>query len=368
MKVCMVTSVHSPFDSRIFYREAKSLERAGYEVTVIAPADPVGQVVDNIHIVGIPRVKSRWGRVRAWQYVLREVKKLKPDIVHFHDPELLLIAPNFRPAKVIYDCHEHNAEAMLWKYWIPNLLRYPLSFLTSQLEPALARWTDAIVIVEDSQAKTFRQVGKPVVLLYNFPMWDGAPGSHINDRIVIHVGTHGEARGCRVMIEAIRLVTSKIPDVKLVLVGHFSPIEYESKVHELILAYGLENTVELAGEVPHADVPRWIARATVGIVALQKTSQFCKGIPTKLFEYMAHGIPVVASDLPATRRFMEQAGCGFLVEPSNPQQYADAIIYLLDHQEEAKRMGENGRQAVNRAYHWKHEEEKLLSLYHSILN
>jgi glycosyltransferase involved in cell wall biosynthesis len=131
---------------------------------------------------------------------------------------------------------------------------------------------------------------------------------------------------------------------------------------------GLKDTVDLIGSVRHADVPEWIARANVGIVALQATSQYRKGIPTKLFEYMACGIPVVASDLPATRRFMDPASCGFLVEPSNPQQYADAITYLLDHQEEAKRMGENGQQAVRKVYHWKYEEEKLLALYQSILD
>jgi len=367
VKVCMVTSVRSPFNARMYCKEGKSLENAGYEVTVIAPADFEEQVVDNIRVIGVPRVRSRWGRMRVWRHILREVKRLKPDIVHFHDPELLLIAPYFCPARVIYDCREHYAEAVLWRHWIPKPLRYPLSVLVSWLEPALARWTDAIVIVEDSQAEMFREIGKPLVLLYNFPVWDCVPEPHIDDKIVIHVGSHSEARGCRTMIETMRLVTSRIADVRLLLVGPFDSAAYESEIRELILEYGLKDTVELVGLVPYADVPKWIARAAVGVIALRATSQYRKGIPSKLFEYMACGIPVVAGDLPATRRFMESASCGFLVEPSNPQQYADAIIYLLGHPEEAKRMGENGRRAVEETYNWEKEENKLLDLYAELL-
>jgi glycosyltransferase involved in cell wall biosynthesis len=90
-------------------------------------------------------------------------------------------------------------------------------------------------------------------------------------------------------------------------------------------------------------------------------------MPTKLFEYMATGLPVIASNFPHWKEILEDNHCGLVVDPLNPKEIARAIEYLLDHPEEASRMGENGRQAVKDKYNWEEEGKKLLDLYERLL-
>jgi glycosyltransferase involved in cell wall biosynthesis len=90
------------------------------------------------------------------------------------------------------------------------------------------------------------------------------------------------------------------------------------------------------------------------------------GLPNKLFDYMLCGLPVVASDFPEIRKVVGEAGCGVLVDPTDPDAIAEAIIYLLEHPDEARKMGENGRRAVEERYNWGEMEGRLLDLYRSL--
>ena len=82
-----------------------------------------------------------------------------------------------------------------------------------------------------------------------------------------------------------------------------------------------------------------------------------------MFEYMAAGIPVVASNFPLWKEIIEENKCGICVEPANVEQISDAVNYLLNNPEEAQRMGANGRKAVEEKYNWNNEAKTLLQLY-----
>lgn len=368
MKVCHVTSVHTTFDTRIFHKECRTLEQAGHDVILIAPADWEEKVVDGIRVIGLPRIARRYQRVLLWRQIVQEVKKLAPDVVHLHVPELLLIAPYLRPAKLIYDCEESYAEATMLKTWIPRPLRYPLSVVVALLEPAMAKWTDVIVVTADGHVDRFRKAGRPIITIYNFPLlnyFDLAPCTG-DGRTIIHLGCQTKARGSMIMTKAMRIVVEELPNAKLLLVGPFDDSRGEIEVRQLLSAYSMEKAIVLTGEVPYTDVPKWLIQADVGLIALQDTEKFKTCIPTKLFEYMSCRIPVVASDLPPAEQFMGGLNCGFLVKPDDPREYAEAIVYLLSHPAEARHMGENGRKAVEERYNWESEAAKLVELYEKL--
>ena len=90
-KVCILSSVHSPFDTRVFHKEAKSLIKMGYDVTLIAPHDH-DTCVDQIHIKAIQKHPIRFKRMTltVWS-VYREALRVNAEIYHFHDPELIPI-------------------------------------------------------------------------------------------------------------------------------------------------------------------------------------------------------------------------------------------------------------------------------------
>jgi glycosyltransferase involved in cell wall biosynthesis len=81
---------------------------------------------------------------------------------------------------------------------------------------------------------------------------------------------------------------------------------------------------------------------------------------------MLEELPVIASDFPLWERFINDNKSGILVNPNNIEEIANAIIKLIENPEEAKQMGENGRNAILSKYCWKSEEEKLLRLYQSL--
>jgi glycosyltransferase involved in cell wall biosynthesis len=368
MKVCHVTSLHPPFDVRIFHKECRTLAQGGYDVTLLAQADWQEKVVDGVRVIGLPKINRRYQRPRVWRSVVSKVKELKPDIVHFHNPELLLITPFLRPARLIYDCQEANAETMLVRRWIPRPLRYPVSRLVALLEPILARRADAIVVTEDSHVKLFQKCGCPVVLLYNYPLLSNLDFARRSDgKTILHVGLLSEGRGAGTMIEAMKRVVQRVPEARLLLVGSFDCPADEVEIRQMIADYGLENAVVLVGWVPFSDLPKWFVQGDVGLVPWQTKEKFPPQIiPTKMFEYMSFGLPVVASNRLAIRRFMDGLDCGLLVEPGDAQGFAEAIEYLLGHPAEAKRMGERGRRAVEEAYHWETQGKKLVALYRQL--
>ena len=89
-------------------------------------------------------------------------------------------------------------------------------------------------------------------------------------------------------------------------------------------------------------------------------------MPHKMFEYMAAGIPVIASDFKFWRPIIADTKCGLLVDPQDPKSIAGAIEYLLTHPKEAEEMGLRGRNAVEKSYSWQTQEQELLKLYSSL--
>jgi glycosyltransferase involved in cell wall biosynthesis len=90
-------------------------------------------------------------------------------------------------------------------------------------------------------------------------------------------------------------------------------------------------------------------------------------LPIKMFEYMAAGIPVIASDFPLWRELIQESGSGIVVDPFHPKAIAEAISYVLSHPKHAQAMGLCGRRAVETSYNWRHEERQLLDLYNCLL-
>ncbi len=106
-----------------------------------------------------------------------------------------------------------------------------------------------------------------------------------------------------------------------------------------------------------------LGSARVGMVVLQPIPNYVNSLPVKMFEYMAAGIPVVASDFPLWKEIVSRANCGVTVDPREPTQIASAIECLVEDADLARRMGANGRHAVETTYHWQHEWDRLRTLY-----
>jgi len=374
-KIGILSSVHQALDPRIFYREARSLRRSGYEVTVIAQHDR-DEIVDEISIQALPRT-PRWRRPLLWLTLLRRALASRADAFQFHDPELLLVVPWLRlltGKPTIYDVLESHADFIRIKTYLPAWLRRPMARLFAIAEPWLARCHSGLIFADDRIAETFASLRCPKATLFNYPESDFVRQALEQTRgrgyapVVLHLGGHEVSRGTALMVEAFERVARARPEARLLLVGPFFPPSLEQEMRADIARRGLTHAVTITGPVPFTQVGDYLRQASVGWWAAQPVAKYEKNIPTKIFEYMAYGCAVVSSDLQPVRPFIQPGRNGYLARPDDPAAHAQAILELLDHPEKARAMGQLGQEWVSARYNWDEMEKRLLAFYAQVLS
>jgi glycosyltransferase involved in cell wall biosynthesis len=238
----------------------------------------------------------------------------------------------------------------------------------------LARKESGLIFADDAIAADFAGFRGPATTLFNFPgrelVDQGAgPANDARKRqpIVLYLGGMERNRGSALMVNAFAEVVAQMPEARLMVVGHFMPPKLADEVLIEARRLGIEQAVTLTGRVPFDTIGSYLAQAAVGWVTWQPYAKNEKNIPTKLFEYMAFGLPVVSSDLASTRPFIAGKGNGILVEAGNPTAHAAAILQLLRDPTLRERMGRAGRKLVETHFNWSAMEQRLLSLYHAVL-
>lgn len=365
------TTVHPRTDTRIRIKEVATLARVWPGEVALFVQDGKGIEVAPecgyfIHDTGAPpRGRFRRMTIGAWR-MYRAVRKARPRVAHFHDPELLPWAILLRVLgiQIVFDMHEDIPRQLLHKDWVHPLAARVASWIYILFELSAKRWLDAIVIVVPALRE--RLDSKNVILIANFPSLSEFPATPEAKRErmagrFVYVGGIVGVRGVREMVEAIGLVRDD--RVQLNLLGAFNDEQLEVQMRAL----DGWRRVQFLGWSDRKTVVAELSKASAGLVLLHPTPQYVISYPVKMFEYMAAGLPVIASDFPLWREIVEGAGCGLLVDPLDPVAIAEAMQWIIDHPEEAAEMGRRGRVAVERTYNWEAESSKLIDLYHRLL-
>jgi glycosyltransferase involved in cell wall biosynthesis len=358
-----MTSVHPPFDTRIFHKECKSLAMAGYDVTLIAPHAEGDLVRDGVKLRAVAPPRDRRERLmRTVPQVYRAAVRENADIYHFHDPELLPVSAllRMRGKRVIYDVHEDYTGTMSGKKWLPAALHGPAAIAVRACEAVFSAACSRVIAVTPRIAEKFRPSKTRIV--QNYPWMHELQCSESlpyekREPVAVYVGALGDARGLREMAQAIHLVAKKMP-AKLLIGGPVRPgarAEFSGN--------GEHGVVEYLGQLNRPQVAALLARARVGLVLHHPQGNYLHGQPTKVFEYMSAGLPVLASNLPVCRRIIEPAACGLLADPLNPEAIAEAMMWLFSNPSQAEEMGRNGQRAVAETYNWESESERLIATY-----
>ena len=370
MKCCHLTSVHPWEDARIFGKMCRSLAEAGVETHLVAPRDAGAPALEVVHGVTVHAVARRSGRFRrATQTVFavwRKARGLNADLYHLHDPELIPIGLLLRAAGrvVVFDFHEDFPSQVRGKHWIPPLLRGIASMLAGQAEVIATRAFQGIVAATPHIASRFPPA--KTVSVSNFARLDefsaeGDAAPAEKAPCLAYVGAITAERGLLELLDALALLPAASP-VRLLLAGRFSPASFEG---ELRARPGWAR-VDYLGFLDRPGIAALLARCRVGMVTLRPAERYLDSQPVKMFEYMAAGLPVVASNFPLWRAIVEGAGCGLLVNPLDPSAIHAAIQTLLGDPVAAAAMGRRGRAAVETTYNWRPESGKLLAFYHRL--
>jgi glycosyltransferase involved in cell wall biosynthesis len=364
-KILHLTSVHTIRDPRIFHKECKSLAALGHDVALIAPHDRP-EVIDGVRIVPVAKASGRLQRmVQVGLRVYRAARRERGDICHFHDPELMWVGLLLKlgGTTVVYDVHEDVPKQIMGKHWIPRAVRPVISKAVWLVEQVTARIIDGIVAATPSIARKFPAAKTAVV--QNFPeaafaRRDGAetPWPERADAFV-YTGGLMEIQGVREMARAFE----RLPEAMTgTVAGTFYPPTLEAE----IAALPGWRRVRYLGQVPRAEIVQAMRSARAGVVLNHPTVNYVDAYPTKMFEYMASGLPVVCSNFPLWAGIVRDADCGIAVDPLDPEAIAAALRTLGEDPERAQRLGENGRRAIAERYNWEAELGKLEALYQRV--
>lgn len=363
--ICHVTSVHQPTDVRIFLKECRSLAGAGFKVSlVVAGADD--REVDGVSIYGVAKSAGRLSRFwHTVNEVMERAVSLKADVYHLHDPELLRDVQKLAKAgaKVTYDAHEDLPKQVMAKTYIPYFLRKPISLLAERMERRVVQKLAGVVTATPIIAERFKKYNPNTTAICNFPSLIDMPVPVLwSDKAdeVCYIGGIFKTRGAVEMVNAM----TGLDNTRLNLAGSFSPQSLRS---ELMNLPGWDKVNEL-GFLNRDGIRSILSRSKVGLVLLHPTDSYKEALPVKLFEYMAAGLPVVASNFPIIKEIVEKHQCGRCVDPLDTSAITTAIRFLIDHPLEAFEMGQRGRKAVEKYYSWQSQEKLLVEFYQNLLS
>lgn len=367
IKVCHMTSAHPANDIRIFKKECVSLSKTGYEVHLVQRGESGEQ--DGVFITGVGQpVGGRLSRMTTFaRKVYRAALDIDADIYHIHDPELLPYGMKLkkRGKKVIFDSHEWYGVQIASKPYLPKWLANCISWCYAYYEDYVVKKIDGVIFPCTIEGKNpFEGKCAHVALVNNTPILQELYSDWKNEQktrvACCYIGGIRPDRGITQDVEACNRV-----EVPLILAGNYSSEKYK----EIICALDHKKYIEWRGYLDRTGVCEILQESSIGLVTELNFGQNNKtdNLPTKAYEYMAFGLPIIISHSDYVDRIIQERFFGISVDPNNVDEIATAIQYLMDNPEEARKMGENGRRAVQEEFNWAVEEKKLLALYEDIL-
>jgi glycosyltransferase involved in cell wall biosynthesis len=186
--------------------------------------------------------------------------------------------------------------------------------------------------------------------------------------VVIYVGVLGVERGLETVLEAMPMVRSDFPKAKCLLVGRVNYRGLDTRYGNNLNEYLSRGNITVTGQVDYDQVMRYLAQSDVAWTPFPAITKHRWGIGTKLTEYMAMSLPVVASDYGEGAEVVKNENCGLLVPLEDPEAHARAISLLLSDGCLARDLGERGREAFKERYTWESQAVKLGQFYRRLLD
>lgn len=367
IKIAHITTVHPRYDTRIYRKMAMSLALEGNTVYLLV-ADGFGSCIsDNINIIDIGKPRNRIDRILNFVgKALRVINSLDVDLIHLHDPELLIITSQVNSKiKIIFDSHEDIPADILHKKYINSMLRKSISLSYAMYERMIFPRLDGLIGATEKITERILPLNINSVTINNYPIIGEFKHSLKlnNDRDhIIYLGAIDEDRGVLKLVQSIALLENK--NVKLDLCGEFTEDDIFHKVQELD---GWKNTI-YHGHVSRDKAGIIFSNAFAGIVNFLETPNHLISLPNKLFEYLNASVPVICSNFDHWKKIIDRYECGITVDPKDPSDLAYAIDYLYKNSLISKKMGENGYIAVKEQFNWNVEFDNLKEFYFKVIN
>jgi len=364
------------------YNEARSLLKAFGHVNIIAwdreCTQPKLEIVDGILVERI-RIKTgvEKGPIRnGWKVLLFNLivflklvlRRREVDIIHAFNIDTMIstiTAAKLMGKGAILDLCEPDYYAFWDKKYAPFLK------VINWLEKVISRRFDAVFVHNNYQVKKFQKYG-----VRHLEQIGTYPSSRlIVERIKIHrnsenkpviigrIGTIYANNGIEELVEAFKLLLNRFKHTRLLLAGRVYN-NYQETFDRLM--HFLGDKVEVTGPFSPEQIPELYRRIDISVMLNRRTDWFKNITPTKFFDSIANGVPVITSDIGDLREITEKFKCGLVVDETDPESICSALEILVNDPALRQKMAENGLRAAKEKYNWDLMEKRLLNVYDTL--
>ncbi|MFY0696528.1 MAG: glycosyltransferase family 4 protein [Balneola sp.] len=394
MKVLMVLDQKFPPDLRV-EKEASSLLKAGYEVSILSMGDYDKSETVTIRGVKVYRVALSkfignkmhglaamipWLDIYVANQVLKIFRTNKYDVIHVHDLYLFGAVKILRKklkAIFIGDLHENYIDALRdykWSTTYPNKLFISFKKWEKKEKEWLQLFDHLIAVNEGMRQKNILKGvnEKDITVVANSIDTKQFDEYGIDQSIIekfkpfftlIYIGGFISNRGLEHVIKGMVELKNLSKKIRLVLVGDG---EMRETLGALSKEYEVEDVVMFEGFQSQEKIKSYLLSSDIGLVPFKRTPQTDNSSSNKLYQYMYYGLPILATNCTSVKKMVEENNCGVVYEDGDSIGFSKHVTELFKDPERIKKYSVNGINAVENKLNWKIEEDKLISIYDSL--
>ena len=376
MRVIHITSMHEFDDDRIFQRACLGLKNEGIEVELITQHKK--RTLFYHEGIKIHPLKIRQGvkrRLLSSFEAYKIARKIKADIYHFHDPDLLpfMFLMSLKGKKVIYDIHElYRVRFSQWKF-IPNSLNKFFANMYQSLEYFFINKMSGFTLPSKSMHKLwYKDLKKPYAVVRNIHLLSKISkfeltNSKNNEFIIYSSGVNSPDKRNINILKAFSILHAKYENIKLLFGGVYRPNGFQQKLSDLAKELNIEDRFEMQGFLPYEEQFKRTSKVSLGLVLLEPNEKNYIATSNRMYEYMYCSLPIIAEALPEPISVIDKTKCGIYLDSSDFKNLALQIEEIYLNKGLAKKMGDKGHNAVINEFHYEKDLKGLILLYNNIL-
>jgi len=309
------------------------------------------------------------------------IKKNNIDFLHIHDiriAETVFQVNKKYKLKVVLDLHDNIPENMRF---YPHLRKFPGKYIISPKkwkikESEFIIKADKIItvspnfakdIIEENNIEKEKMILVPNTVRKSF--FKEAIYSKVieekysNKFVVLYLGDTNIRRGLLTAIRATELLSKRIVNFKLVIVGQNTT---DSILKEETKKLNLESFIDFEGWQDVSLFPSYIVASNICISPLYRSIQHDVAYANKIFQYMSFGKPILVSNATAQKEIVERINSGLVHQEKNKDDFSSKVLELYQNEEKAEELGNNGKQFIENEFSWEVTSQALVKLYNEL--
>lgn len=380
---------HSLYDDRIYWKMAMSLLKEEYEIyyVLISDREESGTTKEGVHYYSfkvnkysenryINYIIKYTRRTTNYDKLLQKAQDIKADVYHFHDLNINKIGKKLKQLShnpvVIYDARDPFAQNIRDYIGRTSKLKPFVNMYASYIdawEKRCAKNYDFVIANEENVRDLFRKVmpSDKVDVIYNYTYLHKSRKDVKKEYDLIYCGGITELRGAFKIIEAVKIIKERGSNIKMLFLGNFFTKGFKAQMQKMIDTYQLNKNITLKDSVPYNQVIDYYNKSKIGLGVFLPVKTHEIILQIKIFEYMAMGLPIVASNFGHINNYVLREKVGLTINPEEADEIAKAVLKLLDDSDFYNSCRENGIKAVEQKYYWELMEKKLFTIYDKLL-